>query len=72
MRAERLYKNTEDFTPVHVVLTFDMLEEINIIQELGFVHMMKHEPETGAHVINQVHTKFVANILQIIEEEVFF
>ena len=72
MRAERLYNSAEDFTPVHVTLTFDMIEEINTIQELGWVHMMQRDVETGCSSINQEHTKFVARILQLIEEEVFF
>ena len=72
MRAKRLYNSAEDFTPVHVTLTFDMIEEINTIQELGWVHMMQRDGETGGSSINQEHTKFVARILQLIEEEVFF
>ena len=72
MRAKRLYNSAEDFTPVHVILTFDMIEEINTIQELGWVHMMKHDVETGGSSINQEHTDFVARVLQLIEEEVFF
>ena len=72
MRAKRLYNSAEDFTPVHVTLTFDMIEEINIIQDLGWAQKMKRDVETGGSSINQEHTEFVARILQLIEEEVFF